>query len=84
METIDLARSIPTDWKILYRAAIVETDGTLILQKVSTAEAAALARQRELFYRGGTQEEKESLEDALYALRAIQDCCAKRSSRIGF
>jgi hypothetical protein len=72
METPHLSGSIPRDWKVLYRAAIVETNSSLILQKVSTAEAAALARQRELFYRGGTQEEKESLEDALYALRAFR------------
>jgi len=72
METPYLSCSIPADWKVLYRAAIVETNRSLILQKVSTAEAAALARQRELLYRGGTQEEKESLEDALYALRAFR------------
>jgi len=72
MEMPYLPCSIPTEWKPLYRAAILETNSTLILQKVSTAEAAALTRQRELFYQGGTQEEKESLEDALYALRAFR------------
>jgi hypothetical protein len=64
--------SVPSNWKALYRAAIVETNRLLILQKVSEAETAAIARQRELFYLGGTQEEKESLEDALYALRAFR------------
>jgi hypothetical protein len=61
------------DWKALYRAAILETNDTLILQRVSTAEAAVLTRQRELFYEGGSGEEKESLEDALYALRAFRN-----------
>ncbi len=60
------------DWRTLYRAAIYERDSNLILQRVSTAETAALTRQRELFYQGGTGEEKESLEDALYALRAFR------------
>jgi hypothetical protein len=60
------------DWKTLYRAAILETDKNIIPQKVSEAELAVLARGRELFYGGGTGEEKESLEDALYALRAFR------------
>jgi hypothetical protein len=60
------------DWKSLYRAAIPETNRNVIPKKVSEAELAVLARGRELFYRGGTSEEKESLEDALYALRAFK------------
>lgn len=62
----------PGDWKALYRAAILETDRNAIPQKVSEAEVAVLARGRQLFYNGGTGEEKESLEDALYALRAFK------------
>jgi hypothetical protein len=60
------------DWKTLYRAAILETNRNVIPQKVSEAELAVLARGRELFYGGGTGEEQESLEDALYALRAFR------------
>jgi len=62
----------PGHWKSLYRAAILETNKHAIQQKISDAESAALARARELFYSGGTGEEKESLEDALYALRAFR------------
>jgi hypothetical protein len=62
----------PTQWKSLYRAAILEPDKSVIRQKVCEAEAAVLARGREVFYSGGTREEKESLEDALYALRAFR------------
>ena len=60
------------DWKTLYRAAILETNNSVISQKVSEAETAVLARGRELFYADGTLEEKEALEDALYALRALR------------
>jgi hypothetical protein len=60
------------EWKSLYRAAILETNKNVIPQKVSEAELAVLARGRELFYTGGTGEEKESLEHALYALRAFR------------
>ena len=63
------------DWKSLYRAAILETNKNAIPEKVSTAEVAVLARGRELFYDGGTFEEKEALEDALYALRALRSAC---------
>jgi hypothetical protein len=59
-----------TDWKTLYRAAILETNRNVIQQKVSEAESAVLARGRELFHTGGTPEEQESIEDALYVLRA--------------
>jgi hypothetical protein len=59
------------DWKALYRAAILETNKSVIPQKVSEAEAAILARRKELFC-CVTSEEKESLEDALYALRAYR------------
>jgi hypothetical protein len=60
------------DWKTLYRAAILETNKGVIPQKVSEAERAVLARGRELFCSAGTHEERESLEDALYALRAFR------------
>lgn len=65
-------QSIRTDWKVLYRAAICETDRSVGSQKVAEAEKAVLVRERELFYVPGTLEEKEDLEDALYALRALR------------
>ena len=60
------------DWKALYRAAILETDKSVIEQRVSEAEEAVLARGREVFYSYATIEEKAELEDALYALRAFR------------
>ena len=60
------------EWKSLYRAAILENDKSFIAQKVSEAETAVLARARELFYGDGSPEEREALEDALYALRAFR------------
>ena len=59
------------DWKTLYRAAILETNTSVIPKRVSEAEKAVLARGRELFHEG-TLEEREALEDALYALRAFR------------
>jgi hypothetical protein len=56
----------------LYRAAILETDKSALPQLVSEAEQAVITRRREIFYADGTVEEKEALEDALYALHAFK------------
>ena len=61
-----------TDWRPLYRAAILETNKKVLPQRVSEAEAAVMARGLEVFYADGAREEKEALEDALYALRAFK------------
>ena len=59
------------DWRPLYRAAILETNKMVLPQRVSEAEAAVIERRREIFYADGSPEEKEALEDALYALHAF-------------
>ena len=61
-----------TDWKSLYRAAILEKNQSALPLRVSEAEQAVVARGREIFYDHATLEEKEALEDALYALRAFK------------
>ena len=60
------------DWKTLYRAALLETNTNAIPKLVSDAEQAVISRTRQLFGTMGTIEEKEALEDALYALRAFR------------
>lgn len=60
------------DWRALYRSAILETNKEVLSQRVVEAEAAVIARAREIFYADGTAEEKEALEDALYALYAFK------------
>ncbi|HVO64813.1 MAG TPA: hypothetical protein VMT53_28080 [Terriglobales bacterium] len=59
-------------WKVLYRAAILEKNKDIVPQRVSQAEDAVVARVRELFYKPATKEERDELEDALYALRAYR------------
>jgi len=61
-----------TDWRTLYLAAILETDKSVLPQRVSEAEQAVVTRGREIFHESATLEEKEALEDALYALRAFR------------
>jgi len=61
-----------TDWRPLYRATILETDKKVLPQRISVAKAVVIARRLEVFYADGTAEEKEALEDALYALHAFK------------
>jgi hypothetical protein len=60
------------EWRTLYRAAILESNKNVLPKRVSEAEVAVIARRREIFYANGSPEEKEALEDALYALHAFR------------
>ena len=61
-----------TEWKILYRAAIYETNDYELPKRISDAENAIIQRMREIFRENGVdaEAEREALDDALYALRA--------------
>ena len=72
MTATNFESSAPKEWRALYRAAISETNENMVAKRVSEAEEAVVARARELFSaRGNNLEEKEALEDALYALHAF-------------
>jgi hypothetical protein len=63
------------NWRELYTAALFETEKDRIPTRIAAAEKAIVARARELFAGGGdTIEEDQALDDALYALRALQNC----------
>jgi hypothetical protein len=48
--------------------------------RIAAAEKAIVARARELFFSGhDTIEEDQALDDALYALRALQNCLELRA-----
>jgi hypothetical protein len=61
-----------SDWKTLYRVAILETNKRAVRERVAQAEQAIIARGREIFHASAAPEEQEALEDALYALRAYK------------
>jgi hypothetical protein len=68
-------------WRELYCAALFETDKNRIPNRIVDAEKAIVARARELFSAGAdTIEEDQALDDALYALRALQNCLAFRAA----
>jgi len=62
-------------WHELYKAALFETDPARLPDRIVEAEKAIVARARELFgSQNDTIEEDQALDDALYALRALQHC----------
>lgn len=68
-------------WRQLYTAALFETDNNRLAGRIADAEKAIVARARELFAAGAdTIEEDQALDDALYALRALQSCLELRAS----
>jgi hypothetical protein len=68
-------------WRELYIAALFETEKDRIPTRIADAEKAIVGRARELFSAGGdTIEEDQALDDALYALRALQSCLEFRAA----
>ena len=60
-------------WHESYRAALLETDWTRILQRIQEAESTILERKRVLsFDHGGTPEERHALAAALSGLIALR------------
>jgi len=73
-------RTSPENWRKLYVAALFEADNDKIPARIAAAEEAIVARGRELFAcSSDTIDEDQSLDDALYALRALQHCLENRS-----
>jgi hypothetical protein len=68
-------------WRDLYTDALFETENDRIPERIAIAEKAIVNRARELFAaRADTIEEDQALDDALYALRALQNCLELRSA----
>jgi hypothetical protein len=76
-----VTRPVPTKWRELYTAALFETEKERIPERIADAERAIQVRARELFAAGtDTIEEDQALDDALYALRALQSCLNCRAA----
>jgi len=70
-----------TEWRVLYRAVILETDSFKKAKRISEAEEAIIERMRELFRETGAEVggEREAMDDAMYALRAWKTALEKRT-----
>lgn len=68
-------------WRELYIAALFESDPERVPMRIAAAERAIASRTRELsFSRVDTIEEDLALDDALYALRALQNTVELRAA----
>jgi hypothetical protein len=73
-------------WHELYKAALFETDRKRIPTRIADAEQAIVARTRELFFSTTDNIETDNIEedqapdDALYGLRAFENCLGLHSA----
>jgi len=66
-------RDVKEDWEKLYRAAIIESDRSKLLQRVEDAEAAIRERSRSLSKsRANSGKEQEAITRALYILSLLR------------
>ena len=69
--------SASIDWKNLYVAALMENDEHRIPSLIAVAERAIVERARQLFEAPGDHiQEEHAMDDALYALHALESCLA--------
>lgn len=62
-------------WRGLYKAALFETDESKLPLRIEEARRALVFRSRELFATSPNYDgEVEAIEDALYALHALENC----------
>ena len=62
-------------WHGLYKAALCETDASKLPLRIEEARRALVSRSRELFATSPNYDgEVEAVEDALYALHALENC----------
>ena len=67
-------------WRELYKAALFETNRDRLPERIADAERAIVARSRELFAStSDTIEEDLALDDALYAMHALQSCVNRQT-----
>jgi hypothetical protein len=70
-----------SSWRELYKAALFEKNREKLPDRIAEAEKAIVARARELFASSAdTIEEDQALDDALYALRALQSCLTRQTA----
>jgi hypothetical protein len=70
-------------WKDLYQAAIFESDLSKLPERIADAEAAVVGSARELFYAANDDgQEAESLDDAMYILRALRSSLKRNPAAI--
>lgn len=67
----------PQDWRVLYAAAMLESDSTQLWHRIEVADAAMQARLNELPETPSSRSEQMELQSSLSYL-----CCLKNMSRV--
>ena len=70
------------NWRTLYKTALFESDKQQLASRISEAEKAIIERGRQLFTAHDQSEERDALDDALYALRAMRSCLKLKTSEV--
>ena len=71
----DQSAGVLRSWRELYNAALIETDASKLPLRIEEARQALVFRSRELFPNSPIYDgEVEAIEDALYALHALENC----------
>jgi hypothetical protein len=67
-------RDVKQDWERLYRAAVIESDRSKLLQRIKDAEAAILERSRSLSKPpGNNRKEQDAMNRALHILSLLRE-----------
>ena len=67
-------------WRKFYKAALTEPDAQKLPSRIEEARRALVLRSREIFSNSPNYgDESEAIEDAMYALRALENCMALKT-----
>ena len=70
-------------WRVLYHIAMCESDVHKLPERIADAESAIVLRAQQLFYtHGDSNEEQESLDDALCILHALRSSLKRRPTAV--
>lgn len=70
-------------WRELYRVALFQPNPGRLSEDIERAESAIVLRARQLFTEPGDNvEEKQALDDAMYALQALKSCVQSRACSV--
>lgn len=74
MSKSDSQNPHPREWRVLYRAAILERNSCVVAKRLSDAQDAIARRTREIFQETGAavETERDALDDAKYALESLR------------
>ena len=71
----NLSAEILESWRELYKSALAETDAQKLPLRIEEARRALILRSRQLFSTSPNySDEAEAIDNALYALRALENC----------